>query len=62
MERDLVLNAVLIIVTMLALDWRESRWLRRTRREPSSSGSAGRRPRRGPTWPRVESTAAKRTA
>jgi hypothetical protein len=32
----LLLNAVLIIVTMFALDWRESRWTRRAaRRQPS---------------------------
>jgi hypothetical protein len=31
-----LLNAVLIIVTMFALDWRESRWTRRAaRRQPS---------------------------
>jgi len=28
----LLLNAVLIIVTMFALDWRESRWTRRAAR------------------------------
>ena len=28
----LILNAVLIIVTLLALDWRESRWTRRAAR------------------------------
>jgi hypothetical protein len=37
----------LIIVTMSVLDWRESRWSRRTDAQPAAAGDARRRLRLG---------------